>query len=629
MVSVFLQLNYNGREEAPAPRILRHAHSILEAQSILQESISAAGNPAPMPIREDDAFEFESEATPVRSRTRNSSLRHIEEELQALDLEESTKENKGRYCPSLREMCRSSQNAPRSCIDTPYANGFFGGVIMLNAIFIGIESDHRIRSDGNWVAWYLVDNLFLSIFISELLLRFWSLGCRSALRDHWNIFDLTIVTFGALDSWVLHFAVSDSEGQVLGLLRLVRLLRVLRIVRLFRFFRELQLLANGILGALRAMVWAALLIILALYLSAVLATNLIGKSDGVKRDDEIGVWFGTILSSVFTLFQLMTLEDWPDILRRVMAEEPLAWMFFVPFMMFMNFAMLNVITAVVVEKVFNIAQSEAVEEARREERKRTGTLRKIKQLFDVIDKDGNMLLELDEFREALETPAVVQQFMELGIAKYDADDLFACLDLDGDCRLSTAEFVEGCIRVHGPAQSKHLLQVQYDILRNWDELRMDLEELTRHVRWVIRHLAYRKKWWGAGHPKLDSAPGNVRPSKVFSSARRETKLLVAQLLGSSSDSPRAARASVVPVEQVPTTNNEVSDPAAGHADGQAAGGAWSLAEAEAKAAVEELRGIREEQRALRSTVEGLITDVRCIREDLPEDIAAQGDDEAG
>merc|ERR1712032_764058 len=112
---------------------------------------------------------------------------------------------------------------------------------------------------------------------------------------------------------------------------------------------------------------------------------------------------------------------------------------------------------------------------------------------------------MGEFREALKSPAVVQQFMELGIAKYEADDLFACLDLDGNAQLSIAEFVEGCMRVHGPAQSKHLLQVQYDILRSREALRVDIEELAAYVRWVIRHLSHRYNWRGGGRRPASSS----------------------------------------------------------------------------------------------------------------------------
>eukprot|EP00929_Paragymnodinium_shiwhaense_P120483 TRINITY_DN92435_c0_g1_i1.p1 TRINITY_DN92435_c0_g1~~TRINITY_DN92435_c0_g1_i1.p1 ORF type:complete len:876 (+),score=204.24 TRINITY_DN92435_c0_g1_i1:39-2630(+) len=386
-----------------------------------------------------------------------------------------------------------------ACINSNCANCFFGACIILNAVFVGLETDYRKRSDtSSFLPWFIAESTFLMIFIVELFLRLRDLGWAASM-DSWIYFDTALIGVGIFDSWVVEFilAAQTRQGRVARLLRLVRLLRVLRIVRLFRFFKELSLLAQGILGALQAMVWAFLLIILVIYLSAVLITNLIGHDERVLNGpygEQIGDWFGSLGSSSFTLFQMMTLEDWPAIVRVVMLEAPMVFLFFVPYMMFMNFAMLNVITAVVVEKVFEIAQTEATAEARREERKRTHMLRKIKQLFDNIDFDGSAELDMEEFREALKNPTVVKQFMELGIAKYEAEELFACLDIDGSASLTVVEFVEGCLRVHGPALSKHLLQVQYDLMRHRESVRDALSELAWYVRWLIRHLSRRYHW---------------------------------------------------------------------------------------------------------------------------------------
>lgn len=423
----------------------------------------------------------------------NTRLRSLENELMQLDHQEE-QERESRLHKYRKGLAFFLGGFFRIDINHPVSQAFIATIILINAVFIGVETDYRTRNvepwSEEWTPWFIVETLFLVIFIIELGLRFRLLGCRKAGYDYWNLFDLFLVVLGAIDSWILQFTIKDTGGSLVRLVRLVRLLRVLRIIRLFRFFKELTLLAQGILGALQAMSWAALLIIVVLYVSAVIMTNTLGR----VSDSEVALWFGSLGSSLFTLFQLMTLQDWPEVVRGSMKHEKFVWLFFVPFMMFTNFAMLNVITAVVVEKVFTIARAEAAEEARRAEKKRTAMLRKIKLLFKVIDKDGNAELELDEFREALKLPAVVQQFMELGIAKYEADDLFACLDVDGNESISVAEFVEGVLRVHGPAQSKHLLQVQYDILRSKEALQQDLNELGWYVRWVIRHLSYRYDW---------------------------------------------------------------------------------------------------------------------------------------
>lgn len=452
----------------------------------------------------------------------HTRLRSLENELMQLD--NQAEDSTSKLHLYRRVLARGFGGSCSIDINHPISHGFFAGIILINAVFIGVETDGRGRDvevwSKEWAPWFIAETSFLLIFIIELALRFCQLSCKEARGDFWNMFDLFLVVLGAVDSWVLQFTLQDTGGSLVRLVRLVRLLRVLRIIRLFRFFKELTLLAQGILGALQAMSWAALLIIVILYVSAVLMTNTLGRIS----DSEIRQWFGSLGSSFFTLFQLMTLEDWPEVVRSSMHHESFVWLFFVPFMMFTNFAMLNVITAVVVEKVFTIARAEATEEAKKAEKKRAGQLRKIKQLFEEIDKDGNDELELEEFREALKIPSVMQQFMELGIARYEADDLFACLDVDGNEQISVAEFVEGVLRVHGPAQSKHLLQVQYDILRSKTALQADLNELGWYVKWVIRHLSYRYDWH-RGHDEQATKSRHSAPKRSESAATKSGGIL--------------------------------------------------------------------------------------------------------
>merc|ERR1719379_18091 len=104
--------------------------------------------------------------------------------------------------------------------------------------------------------------------------------------------------------------------MVLRIVRILRLLRVLRILRLFRFFRELLLLAQGIMGAMRALGWAVTLIMLVLYICAIFINKLLGDQVGNAEEDMLegsaktrNEWFGTVGRSLFTLFQLMSLEN--------------------------------------------------------------------------------------------------------------------------------------------------------------------------------------------------------------------------------------------------------------------------------------------------------------------------------
>jgi voltage-gated sodium channel len=77
------------------------------------------------------------------------------------------------------------------------------------------------------------------------------------------------------------------------------------------------------------------------YTAAVLATQLFGSTHPQ--------WFGDLGSSLYTLFQIMTLESWSmGIVRPVMESHPWAWAFFVPFIILATFTILNLFLGIIV-----------------------------------------------------------------------------------------------------------------------------------------------------------------------------------------------------------------------------------------------------------------------------------------
>ena len=101
------------------------------------------------------------------------------------------------------------------------------------------------------------------------------------------------------------------------------------------------------------------IIILIFYISSVLTTTFFGE--------RFYEWFGTIGNSMYTLFQIMTLESWSmGIVRPVMKEFPLAWLFFVPFILVTTFAILNLFIGIIVDAMQQISKDGSQEEKKTE-----------------------------------------------------------------------------------------------------------------------------------------------------------------------------------------------------------------------------------------------------------------------
>ncbi len=211
-------------------------------------------------------------------------------------------------------------------------------LIIANAITLGIETSPAVVARFGDVL-QIFDQTVLGIFVIELLARFFVYRGRF-FRDPWRGFDFVVVGIALLPA-----------GAAFTVLRALRVLRVLRLVSLVPSMRGV---VGALLTALPGMASIVGLLGLVLYVSAVMATKLFGAIA-----PEL---FGHLGASLFTLFQVMTVEGWPDIARGVMAQSPYAWIFFVVYLLVATFMVLNLFIAVVV----NAMQSQVTEDLKGE-----------------------------------------------------------------------------------------------------------------------------------------------------------------------------------------------------------------------------------------------------------------------
>ena len=199
-------------------------------------------------------------------------------------------------------------------------------LIILNAIVLALEtSATAVMAYGTTLK--LADQILLGFFVVELFLKAFTQG-RQFYKDPWNIFDATVVGIALLPAT--------------GSLSILRSLRILRILRLISAVPSLKRVVNALLKAVPGMGSVVLLLAVIYFIFSVIAT----KFFGVAFAD----WFGDIGKSAYTLFQIMTLESWSmGIVRPVMTQFPLAWIFFIPFILITSFAVLNLFIGIIVD----------------------------------------------------------------------------------------------------------------------------------------------------------------------------------------------------------------------------------------------------------------------------------------
>jgi voltage-gated sodium channel len=220
--------------------------------------------------------------------------------------------------PAFRERLRA-------LVEAPWFQRFVIALIVVNAVTLGLETWPAAMARAGDVI-LMADRVMLAVFVAEIVLRIIAHGGRF-FRDPWGVFDVVVVGIALVPA---------ANGAAV-----LRALRVLRVLRLISAVPRMRLVVQALLSAIPGIGAIVLLLSLIYYVSAVMATKLFGAA--------FPDWFGSIGASLYSLFQIMTLESWSmGIVRPVMAEFPLAWAFFVPFILVTTFTVLNLFIAVVV-----------------------------------------------------------------------------------------------------------------------------------------------------------------------------------------------------------------------------------------------------------------------------------------
>ncbi len=206
--------------------------------------------------------------------------------------------------------------------------GFIIVCIVVNAIQLGFDT---------WPTWYsfagkfsrTLDAVFIGIFAVEVACKILADGVRF-FKSGWNVFDFLVVSISLIPGG--------------GIFSVLRSFRIFRAFRLLYRLPGLRIITESLLISLSSIGWISILLLIFFYIVSVIATNLFGSA--------FPQWFGTIGESIYSLFQIMTLESWSmGIVRPVMERYPYAWMVFVPFILTTTYTVLNLFVGVMVNAI--------------------------------------------------------------------------------------------------------------------------------------------------------------------------------------------------------------------------------------------------------------------------------------
>lgn len=230
------------------------------------------------------------------------------------------------------------------------------GVIIVNSIILGLQTSQAIMNACGGVL-DMLDTACLVIFIIEMLLKMVANKFIGYFKDGWNWFDFIIILLSLMSGMAVL-----SAFRVLRVFRVFRSLKSLRTLRSLRGFRAvsalkpLQNIVVALGRSIPGMFWAAALLLIIYYIFSIVGVTLFGEA--------FPDWFGSIPKTMYTLFQVMTLESWSmGISRPVMEAYNIAWLYFVPFVLISSFVMMNVVVGIVVNAISEVAEINKKEDA--------------------------------------------------------------------------------------------------------------------------------------------------------------------------------------------------------------------------------------------------------------------------
>jgi len=170
--------------------------------------------------------------------------------------------------------------------------------IIIAAVLIGLQTSPAIIKQYGYIL-NLLNDFVLGIFLLEVIIKILAEGRQpwNYFKDPWNIFDFFIVAFSLLEP------VLPGNTSFLPVLRLFRVFRVLRIVTVIP---ELRLLVETLLRSMSSIIYVGLFLALLFYIFGTMGVFLFRGNDPIH--------FGSLPIAILTLFRIVTLEDWTDVM---------------------------------------------------------------------------------------------------------------------------------------------------------------------------------------------------------------------------------------------------------------------------------------------------------------------------
>lgn len=259
--------------------------------------------------------------------------------------------------------------------ESSWFRGFVIFVIVVNAISIGV-STYEVTPELQG-ALRAAESVFLTIFVFEMVIRLaaYRFNLLAFCRDPLRCFEFVIVA-------VCFLPVVTSS------VTLLRLVRILRITRLIGIMPDARVLIDGLRRAGPPALSLGALITMMCFLWAAIGWMLFGH----RTPEGMRGYFDNIGEGMLTLFELLTLEGWNQILHDLRTITPWAIVYVIAFLLVGTYVVVNLMVGIIVNSLDDAYKRRDMERDDADLRK---TVAELHALLDRIESKAELEDELD------------------------------------------------------------------------------------------------------------------------------------------------------------------------------------------------------------------------------------------
>jgi len=328
-------------------------------------------------------------------------------------------------------------------------------VILINAVQMGLELDQRPEPGSTARKNFDIMEYFAYfVFLVELILKIYFLGCKGYFRELYNVLDAVVVAVSTLDivTRQLDLQLLEGTGTLVSCLRLVRFTRAARVLMLIRGFADLTLMLQSVQQVGKTIMSMMALLGVVCYALSILCVTLLGKNQDIGTYSEtVGdeyrltfnpfMYFGTMGRSMYTLFQLFTYAELRSVARPLFELKPAVLLIVVPFELFCGVGLTSVVVAMVVKNMQSRIVALKEDQSQQLANSRFSDLKiLVRKIREVAG--GDFLINSATLSSAFSNPQVMDIFSRMRVPRhFTPDDVLTLLDEHGSEELHPAEFM--------------------------------------------------------------------------------------------------------------------------------------------------------------------------------------------